>query len=204
MRGPWGPVYGPIDLDVEAGGVSVLVYPTGTGRTALLMTLAGRMKPVHGQVTVFGHSAASEIFAVSALACIDELDRVAESVTVRDLVTEQMRWDAPWYRFIGQAGPDDLARLCAPVFGDVPLPSLTSYFDELTELEQTLMRIALANTATPPLLVVGNLDHITDDGNREIVLQRLIALGENQTVVTATINGVADERVRAQLNVGSE
>jgi hypothetical protein len=66
------------------------------------------------------------------------------------------------------------------------------------------MRIALANTATPPLLVVGNLDHITDDGNRDIVLQRLIALGEKQTVITATVNGVADERVRAQLNVGSE
>ncbi len=44
MSGPWGPVYGPIDLDVDAGGVTVLVCPAGTGRTALLMTLAGRMR----------------------------------------------------------------------------------------------------------------------------------------------------------------
>lgn len=204
MRGPWGPVYGPIDLDVDAGGVSVLVYPTGTGRTALLMTLAGRMKPVEGQVTVFGHSRARDIFANSALACIDELDAVAESVTVRDLVTEQKRWDASWYRFIGPADEQDLTRLCAPVFGEVAPPALTAYFDELTELERTLLRIALANTAAPPLLVVGNLDHITDDGNRDIVLQRLIALGESQTVITATVNGVTDQNVRAQLNVGSE
>lgn len=204
MSGPWGPVYGPIDLDVEAGGVSVLVYPTGTGRTALLMTLAGRMKPVEGQVTVFGHSRARDIFANAALACIDELDKIAESVTVRDLVTEQKRWDASWYRFIGPADQDDLTRLCAPVFGEVGLPSLTAYFDELSELKQTLLRIALANTATPPLLVVANLDHLTDDRNRDIVLKRLIALGEQQTVITATVNGVTDTGVRAQLNVGSE
>ncbi|MHA3019471.1 ATP-binding cassette domain-containing protein [Mycobacterium sp. BMJ-28] len=204
MTGPWGPVYGPIDLDVDAGGVSVLVYPTGTGRTALLMTLAGRMKPVEGQVTVFGHSRARDIFANSALACIDELDAVAESVTVRDLVTEQKRWDASWYRFVGPADQQDLARLCAPVFGELAPPALTAYFDELTELERTLLRIALANTAAPPLLVVGNLDHITDDDNRDIVLQRLVALGESQTVITATVNGVTDQNVRAQLNVGSE
>ena len=204
MTGPWGPVYGPIDLDVEAGGVSVLVYPTGTGRTALLMTLAGRMKPVEGQITVFGHSRARDIFAHSALACIDELDKIAESVTVRDLITEQKRWDAAWYRFIGAADQDDLTKVCAPVFGEVALPSLTAYFDELSELEQTLLRIALANTATPPLLEVANLDHLTDDRNRDIVLKRLIALGEQQTVITATVNGVADTGVRAQLNVGSE
>ena len=203
MRGPWGPVYGPIDLDIEAGGVSVLRYPTGTGRTALLMTLAGRMKPVEGQITVFGKTKATDIFKASALACIDELDTVAESVTVRDLITEQKRWDASWYRFIGPADQTDLTRLCAPVFGDVDLPKLTAYFDELTELEQTLLRIALANTATPPLLVVGNLDHITDDGNRATVLGRLIALGEQQTVITATVNGVSADNV-TQLTVGSE
>jgi hypothetical protein len=90
------------------------------------------------------------------------------------------------------------------VFGEVALPSLTAYFDELSELEQTLLRIALANTATPPLLVVANLDHLTDDRNRDIVLKRLIALGEQQTVITATVNGVTDTGVRAQLNVGSE
>jgi ABC-type transport system involved in cytochrome bd biosynthesis fused ATPase/permease subunit len=33
MRGPWGPVYGPIDLNIEARGVTVLVCPAGSGRT---------------------------------------------------------------------------------------------------------------------------------------------------------------------------
>jgi len=100
MSGPWGPVYGPVDLDVEAGGVSVLVCPAGSGRTALLMTLAGRMSPAAGELTVFGRRRARDIFAIAPLAGFDELDTVAESVTVRDLITEQLRWDAPWYRLV--------------------------------------------------------------------------------------------------------
>lgn len=204
MRGPWGPVYGPLDLDIADGGVTVLVAPAGTGRTALLMTLAGRMRTGRGQLTVFGRTRAPDIFRSAVLAGIDELDRVSESVTVRDLVTEQRRWDAPWYTLVGRADHDDLAALCAPVFGDLPLPSLTEYFDGLTELDQILLRIALANTKEPPLLVVGNLDHLTDDRNRDVVLGRLIALGEKQTVITATVNGVPEHlasAVRAQLTV---
>lgn len=204
MHGPWGPVYGPIDLDIDEGGVTVLVAAAGTGRTALLMTLAGRMRTARGQLAVFGRTRAPDIFRSAALAGIDELDTVSESVTVRDLVTEQCRWDAPWYSLVARADEGTLAALCAPVFGDLPLPSLTSYFDGLTELDQILLRIALANTGSPPLLVVGNLDYLTDDRNRDILLGRLIALGEKQTVVTATVNGVPGHlapAVRAQVTV---
>ncbi len=199
MRGPWGPVYGPIDLDVDTGGVTALIHPAGTGRTALLLTLAGRMRPISGTVTVFGHSDARKIFGVSALANIDQLDKIAESVTVRDLITEQLRWDAPWYRFIGQASAADLADICASTFGEVALPDLGAYFDQIGELTQVLLRIALANTGTPPLLVVGDLDGITDDGNRAVVLERLNALGENQTVITTSANPVPG--ARAQIRV---
>ncbi len=199
MRGPWGPVYGPIDLDVDAGGVTALIHPAGTGRTALLLTLAGRMRPVQGTITVFGRTDARKIFDAAALANIDALDKIAESVTVRDLITEQLRWDAPWYRFIGRAAPADLERICAPTFGEVPLPELTAYFDEIGELAQVLLRIALANTGTPPLLVVGDLDGITDDGNRAIVLERLTAIGEQQTVITASANPVPGARAEIKL-----
>ncbi|MBU9763361.1 hypothetical protein FR943_05830 [Mycobacterium sp. TNTM28] len=204
MHGPWGPVYGPVDLDIDEGGVTVLSAPAGTGRTALLMTLAGRMRTARGQLTVFGRTRATEIFKTAALAGIDELDTVSESVTVRDLVTEQRRWDAPWYTLVGRSDEDDLAAMCGPVFGELPLPKLTSYFDGLTELDQFLLRIALANTAIRPLLVVGHLDHLTDDRNRDVVLGRLIALGEKQTVITATVNGVPEHlasAVRAQIEV---
>lgn len=205
MKGPWGPVYGPIDLDVDAGGVTVLRCPAGSGRTALLMTLAGRMRPMGGNLTVMGRTRATEIFANSALAGVDELDTVAESVTVRDLITEQLRWDAAWHRLIPRADETDLSRVCGPVFGDLPLPPLTEYVEELTELDGLLLRIALANTARPELLVVGNLDQVASDANRATLLGRLIELGREQTVITASVNAVVGHidgpGVRAELPV---
>lgn len=203
MRGPWGPVYGPIDLEIDAGGVTVLVCPAGSGRTALLMTLAGRMRPAGGELSVFGRRRAREIFDVAALAGFDELDPVSESVTVRDLITEELRWVAPWYRLVRRADAGDLARVCAPVFGDLPLPPLGEYVEELTELDRLLLRIALANVARPPLLVVGSLDYVTSDHNRDLLIERLIDLGRTQTVVTATVNGVTGYAVHAQVPVAN-
>ena len=201
MKGPWGPVYGPIDLDIDAGGVTVLRCPAGSGRTALLMTLSGRMRPVSGDLEVLGRRRAKEIFANAALAGIDELDTVAESVTVRDLITEQLRWDAAWHRLIPRADEADVARVCGRVFGDLPLPPLTEYVDELTELDGLLLRIAVANTASPELLVIGGLDQIADDDDRAMLVQRLIDLGRAQTVITASVNAVAAEGIRAELPV---
>lgn len=206
VTGPWGPVFGPVDLDIDAGGVTVLVGSPGAGRTALLMTLAGRMKPAAGTLTVFGRSRPTEIFGHSALAGIDELDNVFESVTVRDLITEQLRWDASWYRLVRRAGARELAEVCAPVFGPLPLPPLTEYVDALTELDGLLLRIALANTARPDLLVVGSIDQVTTTAHRMQLLRRLVELGARQTVVTTTANRLpaedaADLGLQAQLNV---
>ena len=89
------------------------------------------------------------------------------------------------------------------MFGDLPLPPLTEYVEELTELDRLLLRIALANTARPQLLVVGNLDYVTSDLNREVLVERLIELGRGQTVVTATVNGVTNSEVREQLPVAN-
>jgi len=203
MVGPWGPVYGPVDLAIPAGGVSVLVCPSGTPRDALLLTIAGRMKPKSGELVVFGATRAKDIFTRCGLAGIDGLDTVSESVTVRDLITEQLRWDAPWYRFIRQVRQADLVRMCAPVFGDLPLPPLMEYFEQLSELDRLLLRISLANTKRPQLLIVGNLDFVTSDLNRDVLIERLVDLGRAQTVVTATVNGITGHAVRAQIPVAN-
>lgn len=203
VSGPWGPVYGPLDLDVEAGGLTVLLAEAGSGRTALLLTLAGRMRPDAGQLRVFGRTGATEIFFRTALSGIDGLDTVYESVTVADLITEQLRWIAPWHRLVRRAGRQDLERVCLPVFGDLALPPLTEYVEELSELDRLLLRIALANVNTPDLLVVGNLDYVTSDRNRDLLVDRLVALGEHQTVVASSVNELTGHRIRAQLPVAN-
>lgn len=200
VAGPWGPVYGPLTLEIPRGGLTVLLAPPGAGRTALLMTLAGRMKPMGGSLEVLGETNVHNIFRDSVLAGVEELDAVYESVTVRDLLTEKLRWDAPWYRRVRRADDADLARVCAPVFGALPLPELRSYVDELTELQALLLRVALANTTAPPLVVVGALDQVAEDESRMELVRRLVDVGERQTVVTASANPVPDGLgVRLQL-----
>jgi hypothetical protein len=160
------------------------------------------MKPSGGTLDVLGRTRASAIFTSSALAGVEVLDGVSESVTVRDLITEQMRWDAKWYRLVRRAENDDLVRVCGPVFGALPLPRLTDYVDQLTELDALLLRVALANTATPPLLVVGSLDQVDEDDSRAELVRRLVALGGQQTVVTASANPIPDGLgVRVQVPV---
>jgi len=49
--------------------------------------------------------------------------------------------------------------------------------------------------------VVANIDYVTSDHNRDLLIDRLIELGQTQTVVTATVNGVVGHPVYAQLQV---
>ncbi|MCS3876995.1 ATP-binding cassette domain-containing protein [Gordonia amarae] len=193
QSGPWGPVYGPVDLDIPEGGLNVLVGPAGSGRTALLMTLAGRMKVKSGHLDVLGESAPRGIFRRSGMVGVEGLDSIYESVRVVDLLTEQLRWDAPWYTLVGRARPDDLRRVCGPVFGDLPLPGLDEYVEELPELDGLLLRIALGNTKNPPLLVVGAIDQVANARDQVLLVDRLVALGARQTVITASANPLPAE-----------
>ncbi|EGD55028.1 ATP-binding cassette domain-containing protein [Gordonia neofelifaecis] len=192
----WGHIYGPTDITVQPGGVTVIQGSGGRGRTALLLTLCGRMRPTTGTLEAFGRTNnAHHLFKHAAMGFIDEVDGIEQTIRVRDVVTEQLRWHAPWYRWVKQARDEDLERFCRPVFGDeLKLPSLMSYVEELPELTAALFRIAMANIRTPELLVVGGIDSLTRVENSHIMLDRLIALGRTQTVVTADINGAPAHR----------
>jgi ABC-type cobalamin/Fe3+-siderophores transport system ATPase subunit len=203
LHGPWGHVFGPLDLDIDEGGVTVLAAQSGAARTALLMALCGRMRLSGGSLTVLGHTnKPAKVFAESAIACVNEIDDVSPSVTVRDMVTEQLRWQSPWFKFVPRVHEDGVERMCAEVFGEVPLPALNAFVDDLPEIQQLLLRIAVANTRRPPLLVVGRMDKIADDEERLGVLERLVALGEKQSVITADVNPLPpDTGVRAVVDL---
>lgn len=186
--GSLGPVFGPVDLRIPFGGLAVIQGFAGSGRTSLLLTLSGRMKPSSGTLRVLGRTAPAGIRAVSAIAGFQGIDNISESVTVRDLITEQIRWDATWYLLIRRAGQRELEQVCAPVFGDRPLPHLTDYVSDLGELDNLLLRIAVANTRTPPLLLVDDLEQVRDEYDRARLVEHLAMLGARQTVIASAVN----------------
>ncbi|WP_198169752.1 ATP-binding cassette domain-containing protein [Agromyces laixinhei] len=199
----WGHIYGPLDMTVHARGVTVLVGAGGRGRTSLLLTLAGRMKPTMGSLTAFGREGdAHHLFGHAAIANIDEVDGITQTIRVHDIVTEQIRWAAPWYGWVPQSTEDDLERICRPTFGDYALPTMDAMVEELPEFTATLFRIAVANIRKPPLLVVGGVDNLASDVSSRRLLGRLIALGREQTVITADVNGVdVRDGIRASIAV---
>ncbi|MDY6807975.1 MAG: hypothetical protein SW127_03055 [Actinomycetota bacterium] len=191
VRASWGHIFGPTSLRVAEGGVTVLVGSGGRGRTALLLTLAGRMKPSSGELWAFGRrNDAHHLFNQAAIADIDEVDGIEQAIRVHDVITEQIRWHAPWYKWVRQSTQDDLERICRPVFGDLALPSMDAFVEELPELTASLFRIAVANVRRPPLLVVGGVDRLSRIDSSRLLTERLVALGHHQTVITADVNGV--------------
>ncbi|WP_051640081.1 ATP-binding cassette domain-containing protein [Cellulomonas sp. URHE0023] len=189
LTGDRGTIYGPLDLDVAEGGLAVLHGPQGSGRTSLLLTLAGRMVPDRSsQLVVLGYvlprdrTAVQRQAAVAGFAGIDELD---DSVTVGQHVRERLGWLSPWYR--RQPRPDQsvVDAVLAPVFGDLPIPSAQTVVWHLDEVEALLLRIALAMAQHPSLLVVDDLDQVHDPARRALVWDRLDALTHDGLTVIA-------------------
>ncbi|MEZ0448519.1 ATP-binding cassette domain-containing protein [Cellulomonas sp. ICMP 17802] len=191
-----GAVYGPVDLDLAAGALTLIQGPQGAGRTSLLLTLAGRMVPdASCDLVVLGHrlprhrGQVQREAAVAGFAGVDELD---DSVTVGDHVRERLAWLAPWYRRAARADQRRVDAVLAPVFGDRPVPDAGTVVWHLDEVDALLLRIALAMAQRPGLLVVDDVDQVHDRARRRIVWDRLEAIAATGVTVVASC-AAADE-----------
>lgn len=195
LHGDRGPVYGPVDLEIDTGTLTLVQGPQGAGRTSLLLTLAGRMVPDPSSVlVVLGHrlpaqrTLAQREVALAGFTGIDELD---DSVTVGDHVRERLAWLAPWYRRAPRADQTVVDRVLAPVVGDLPVPAAGTVVWHLDEVEALLLRIALAMAQQPRLLVVDDVDQVHDRARRRTVWDRLDAIaGTGVTVVASCADPV--------------
>lgn len=207
LTGSRGPVYGPVDLDLPTGALTVVQGPQGAGRSSLLLTLAGRMVPDAGSdLTVLGEplprrrSTVQRRAAVAGFAGVDELD---DAVTVGDVVRERLAWLTPWYRRTGRVTQSTFADLAAPVFGDRPLPRIGTVVWDLDEVDVMLLRVTLALAQRPDLLVVDDLDQVHDSGRRQTVWTRLEALAATGTTVIASVASL-DEAARMRWSTPPE
>lgn len=199
LHGSRGPVYGPVDLELATGALTLVQGPQGAGRSSLLLTIAGRMTPDRGsELTVLGEplprrrTAVQRRSAVAGFAGIDDLD---DSVTVGDLTRERLRWLSPWYRRAGRVSQQQFAELAGPVFGPRPLPRVDSVVWDLDEVDRMLLRITLAMAQDPELLVVDDVDQVHDTERRRTVWSRLEALAADGLTVIAAIASL-DEAAR--------
>ncbi|WP_449279319.1 ATP-binding cassette domain-containing protein [Leucobacter sp. GX0328] len=181
-----GTVFGPLST-TSARPVTVVRGTTGTGRTSLLLSIAGRMRLTEGALSTLGESGLSSIRERVGIVGFAEIDALEPAVTLGATLRERLSWAMPWYRRTPRMTDELAADLLGGAFGETPLPAHEDLVRELNAHEQMLVRIALALIDGPEMLVVDDFDALRDPSDRALVAGRLNALAANgMPIVLAT------------------
>lgn len=187
LDGKRGRIYGPVDLTIEPGTVTLITGRGGSGKTSVLLSLVGRLKPNKGSdLVVLGRELPAKARSVQHLTSavgIHGLDDLDEEVTVAATIREREAWLARWYKIVHT--PDDarIAEVCGPVFGDAPLPGVRQRIHSLDEADNMQLRIALAMMSSPELIVVDDIDALHDTDSRLRVWESLRVLAATGVTV---------------------
>lgn len=168
-------------MDVAAGQLAVVAGPSGSGRTSLLLALAGRMRLVAGSVAVGGCRLPADAARVRQLVAVARAEPAVgldDELRVGDIVTERTMIGGPR---IGRADVHDALTMLG-----VDAPATATVAD-LPPSEQTLLAVALAAAEQPAAIVVDDVERGCDDTDAERIWEALRTLaGLGCTVVATT------------------
>lgn len=174
-----GWVYRDVDLDVPPGSVALVSGPAGCGKTALLLTLATRMRPSAGALRLGDCDAAAQpqrarrLVGLGETAGVNELDA---TLTVGDQVKAELALHGK------RRSRADVALALAPV--GLELDARVKVGD-LHAADRLLLGVALALIGRPPVLVVDDVHEDLTPADHEIALARLRELASGGLTVVA-------------------
>jgi ABC-2 type transport system ATP-binding protein len=180
LRTRRGVVYENVDLAVGRGALVAVMGPSGSGRTALLLGLAGRMRFTQGSATVCGldvsHDArrVRRTVGLSVFPGVNDLDETTSIQTqVRaELILHRLPHD-------DRAVHELLER-----FGVHAAPH--EDIGSLDRGEQLLLGVGLGLLHQPRVLMVDNADLNLTGAEQEVVWRALRKLGDEGITVMAT------------------
>jgi ABC-type multidrug transport system ATPase subunit len=176
-----GPVYTGVDFTAQPGTLTVFQADSGGGRSALLLTLTGRMRPSEGTLHVDGHALprhARRVRRISSLGLMDEVNPLDERLRVGEHLSEglllRMR---PAARNLADEAME------AAGLGGLDRRSLVR---ELSMVERRRLGVALALLAEPRLLAVDDVDGGLDPEHQADLWRTLKSLSDEGLTVVAT------------------
>ncbi|MET7762039.1 ATP-binding cassette domain-containing protein [Streptomyces sp. NPDC005393] len=210
VKGSRGWAFRGVDITAEPGALIAVEGPSGSGRTSLLLTLTGRMRPSAGQGTLGDLRVPQQmarIRRISALAHVPgvtELDpvlTVAEHLRERALLLRRFA-DSPRgllrprrERAAASRAAIDAALTAAGLDLDALPKGPRTAVRDLERLEALRLSIALALIARPRLLAVDDADMKLSDAERERAWALLREIAEGGTTVLAVCSQAPDDAV---------
>jgi ABC-type multidrug transport system ATPase subunit len=183
LRTRAGWVYRGIDLDVPRGSLAVITGPARSGKTALLLTLAARMKAGEGDLVVVGLDARRHAGAVRRVTGLGEfrgVNDLDETLTVADQVMAELALHGRSWR--GAHVDDVLEPLGLELDDHCVVRSLGA-------ADRLLLGAALGFVTRPPILVLDELDEDTTPEETAAVLGALHTLtAAGVTIIAGTLD----------------
>ncbi|SBT53268.1 ATP-binding cassette domain-containing protein [Micromonospora auratinigra] len=193
LRTRRGWVYRDVDLTAEAGELHAVTGPPGSGRTSLLLALAGRFPHTEGELRRRGPAALGQV------AGVHEPD---PTLTVAEHIQERLLLLGPVprrrRRFVPVAAVrarrayrrDAFAAAIAGAgFTDAPLDP-DRYGRDLTPVERQVLGLVLASLSGPNLIVADDVDAGSDAPEREWIWAALGRLADQGYAVIASARAV--------------
>lgn len=181
----YGPIFGPLDLSLTPGTLCIVHGTAGSGRSALLLALSGRLRRVSGSLSVAGRDTASDPFGVIEATGVGRIGQFAapdDRLTVGELIAERAFHDEI-------SMPTAVAR--AEKIEDWLGYQIDrgAQYQELPGAEKAMVCAALAMLRPAAVVVVDGVDF--DVPSHQMVglferLQHLAALDNNVIIVSAT------------------
>lgn len=192
--GPEGIVFENVDVRVHPGELAVIVGEGGTGRTALLLALSGRLKIVAGRIEFDdAPRRARHVRRVITPARLRPGFDLEGRLRVREAIRER--------RLTARVSAKSVEAALDLVGADL---DRTALVDELYPDDKLLLAIALAAAAEPPGMLVDDVEEGLLPSGRNRIWSALRAVSDTGTTVLASATepgAEADVLIRLPYNV---
>ena len=170
-----GPVYNDVTVSLPAGEWLVVHGPSGAGKTALLLTIAGRMGFTTGRLRVAGHLLPQEARAARkdvALGEFRSINELEDNLSVDQHIAERLsiKRFGLWVSRSKVTPVRDLWNdALASAWADAGMPhepiSGSTLVDSLTPVQRSTLAVSLALLDDPTIVVVDDVDAVRSHEN---------------------------------------